>query len=86
MKYIFFVSLFYNCPCLVKGEASFSVFVKKKLLTFMLNWLSMNAIMKGLKVGGVTKVCLLPPAFVSMAHELHDGGWIFSQKRGLTDN
>ena len=52
----------------------------------MLNWLSMNAIMKGLKVGGVTKVCLLPPAFVSMAHELHDGGWIFSQKRGLTDN
>ena len=49
MKYIFFVSLFYNCPCLVKGEASFSVFVKKKLLTLMLNWLSMNAIMKGLK-------------------------------------
>ena len=30
MKYTFFVSLFYNCPCLVKGEASFSVFVKKK--------------------------------------------------------
>ena len=46
----------------------------------------MNAITKGLKRQRGNKIFVWRNQLVFAAHELHDGGWIFSQKRGLTGN